>query len=282
MRIILTILALAFAVGLLYTLYHIGYVVPQDLSDALSIKGSPAQRLEAANAVVKNVFVYVSLELITALLLVIMLSVYANKTNQSNVIYVERTTDNGQQQRSTDAAPTAEQAERLIAEQVRAQIEAILEQSDLQKDTTNERLHKLLTAVCRTTEAVAGACFICDSYSQTLCGVAGYALSQPLPAEPLAYGEGFTGQVARSGKLLYIHPVPENYLPVKTGLGASSPVSLLILPVSDKQGNVVGVIELGMFKQLSENFLETLQKNIHLSSPLFSNTHTQEKGTQDA
>lgn len=271
-RFILAILALTFAAGLLYTLYYIGYVAPQHLSEVFGVQGSPAQQQAEANNVIKQIFVYVSVEFVIALLLVITLAVYVNSSGKSNIVYIERSGDlqrndnNGvQQQVSTDEH---------IAEQLLRQIKELLQQSDKMQSPDKQQLEQLLIRICHATGAVAGACFACDSYTQTVKAVASFALSQQAPSEPFAYGEGFVGQVAQSGKLLYLHPVPESYLPVKTGLGNAQPLSLLYLPIRQEE-NTVGVIELGMFKQLSENLLENLQKNIHLSSPLFGNADMQ-------
>lgn len=271
MRILLTVLALTFAAGLLYTLYHIGYVVPQQLDSIFSVKGSPAQQLADANMVVRKIFAYVSIEFIIALLLVITLAFYVNTTQKANIVYVERTEEANKHDENQFNLQinTDEYIVARLTESIRQLVAEATEGSQPQM------LDKLLQTVCRAIEAVAGACFVCDSTTQTVRGVAAYALSHPLPAEPFEWGEGFLGQVARSGKPMYIHPVPENYLPVKTGLGQSRPASLLYLPVKEG-GQTVGILELGMFKQVSENFLENLQKNIHLSSPLFGSVRMQD------
>jgi hypothetical protein len=270
-RIILTILALTFAAGLLYTLYHIGYIAPQHLSDIFGTPSSPAQQQAEANKVIRQIFIYVSIEFVIALLLVITLAVYVNSSKQSNIVYVERNSEFQRNDNNSEQQQVSTHDEH-IAEQLLRQIKELLQQSNTTQSPDKQLLEQLLTRVCHATGAVAGACFICNNYTQTVQGIASFALNQPISSEPFAYGEGFVGQVAQSGKLLYLYPVPENYLPVKTGLGSAQPLSLLYLPII-REGNTVGVIELGMFKQLSENLLENLQKNIHLSSPLFGNAN---------
>lgn len=271
-RLVLAILALTFAAGIFYTLYYIGYIAPQHLSDVFGAQGSPAQQQAEANNVIRQIFTYVSIEFVIALLLVITLAVYVNSSRQSNIVYVERSSES--QRDENNGVQQHVSTEEHITEQLFRQINELLQQADIAKSPDKHLLEQLLTRVCHATDAVAGACFTCNSYTQTAQGVAFFALSQQMPSEPFAYGEGFVGQVAQSGKLLYLHPVPENYLPVRTGLGNAQPLSLLYLPII-QAGNTVGVIELGMFKQLSENLLENLQKNIHLSSPLFGNAHMQ-------
>ena len=272
MRILLTIFALTFAAGLLFTLYHIGYVAPQELSEVFIAQASPAQQQAEANQVIKKIFTFVSVELVVALLLVIILAIYVNQSKKANIIYVERAND--EHRKDNQQAQVQVSTDEYVIEQFKRQINELVQQADPEKLPDKELIGQLLSRICHATDAVAGACFVCDYHCQTIQGVASFALSQPLSSEPLAYGEGFVGQVAQSGKLLYLHPVPANYLPIKTGLGKAQPASLVYLPVQQR-GHTVGVIELAMFKQLSENLLENLQKNIHLSGLLFSNNNMQ-------
>lgn len=60
----------------------------------------------------------------------------------------------------------------------------------------------------------------------------------------LARGEGLVGQALETGRRLHLTHLPADYLPVRSGLGAAAPASLLLEPV--RQGNdVLAVIELG-------------------------------------
>ncbi|MCS7017816.1 MAG: GAF domain-containing protein [Cytophagales bacterium] len=272
MRLFLSILALSFAVGLLLILYHIGYLAPQQLAEALAMKGSPAQQQEAANQVVRQILIYVSIELVVALILVIALALYIRQTQNANVIYVA----SAEQNRPTDnnAAQLQASTDDYLLERLTQQIASLVQQAKQSAENNPTQLNQLLSAICHATNAVAGVCFKTNPYSQTIHAIAGFALMQPLPTEAFAYGEGFVGQAAQAGKPIYLHPVPQDYIPVQTGLGKAQPASLLFLPVV-ANNQTWGVIELAFFQQVSEKLLENLQKNIHLSSPLFANESAQ-------
>lgn len=80
----------------------------------------------------------------------------------------------------------------------------------------------------------------------------------------LEFGEGFPGQVAKDGTLMNISDIPEGYLTIESGLGKSSPVSLLIFPVKDKE-KVIAVIELASFHKFStadENYFTAISHSI--------------------
>jgi len=82
---------------------------------------------------------------------------------------------------------------------------------------------------------------------------ASFAYSLP-ESETVKYqfGEGLAGQVAKEKKKINIDDVPEGYITIISGLGASSPNHLAILPILDKD-EVVFVVEIASFNELSES-----------------------------
>jgi len=72
-------------------------------------------------------------------------------------------------------------------------------------------------------------------------------------------GEGLIGQVAQSGKHLYIDKLPEGFLNVKSGLGQSDPNCLLILPWKDEKGETFAVIELASFRLFDLHDIKLLE-----------------------
>ncbi|MCS6967784.1 MAG: GAF domain-containing protein [Cytophagales bacterium] len=275
MRAFLTISVLSFAAGLLYLLYYIGYLVPQQIDDVLLSQHSPSQQLAEISAIVQKIFTYVAAEFFLALFLVIVMAIYMSRLRATNVIYVE------QVQKKENNLPEQHQtsfhSDEHIIKQLSDNITALVKNSTSTHDI-HALLETFLRQVCNATEAVVGVCYLCNQASETVQAVAGYALSEPLAIEPFAYGEGFVGQVAKSGKLLCVHTVPKEYLPVKSGLGNASPARLVCMPVVENQ-QVIGILELGFFRQVSNNFLENLQKTIDLSVPLFKTSAMQLKGT---
>ena len=83
-------------------------------------------------------------------------------------------------------------------------------------------------------------------------------------------GEGLIGQVAQSGKHLYIDKLPEGFLNVKSGLGQSDPNCLLILPWKDEKGETFAVIELASFRLFDLHDIKLLESISESFSNRFS------------
>ena len=66
------------------------------------------------------------------------------------------------------------------------------------------------------------------------------------------FGEGLSGQVAKEGNKVNINNIPEGYITIISGLGASSPSHLAILPIKEK-GEVVFVVEIASFHEISSS-----------------------------
>ncbi len=72
-------------------------------------------------------------------------------------------------------------------------------------------------------------------------------------------GQGLVGQVWLEGKPIYLTEVPEKYVTITSGLGESTPRSILIVPLIFND-IVQGVIELASFNVLEEYELGFVQK----------------------
>lgn len=99
-----------------------------------------------------------------------------------------------------------------------------------------------------------------------LSRAAGYALSaEDMSHSPVVRpGEGLIGQAATQNKLMVVRDVPADYLKVNSSLGARSPASLVIAPLT-ADGQVLGVLELGFLNTVYDGDLELLKR---LSEPL--------------
>ncbi|HVE67963.1 MAG TPA: ATP-binding protein [Solirubrobacteraceae bacterium] len=79
-------------------------------------------------------------------------------------------------------------------------------------------------------------------------------------------GEGLVGQCAKEKKRILITEVPADYVRINSGLGAASPLNIIVLPVLF-EGSVRAVIELASFSPYSEThqaFLDQLPESIGL------------------
>ncbi len=93
--------------------------------------------------------------------------------------------------------------------------------------------------------------------------LASYADTGTLPAE-LRMGEGLLGQCAVEKQKILLSNVPDDYLKISSGLGKSSPRSIIVLPVLFEE-QVKGVMELASFEGFSPThqvFLDQLTESI--------------------
>jgi HAMP domain-containing protein/CheY-like chemotaxis protein/signal transduction histidine kinase len=83
-------------------------------------------------------------------------------------------------------------------------------------------------------------------------------------SQHLEIGEGLIGQCARDARRMFITEIPDNVVPISTGLFRAQPRNAIVLPVSF-EGQVKAVIELASihaFTDLQMSFLEQLTTSI--------------------
>jgi signal transduction histidine kinase/HAMP domain-containing protein len=79
-------------------------------------------------------------------------------------------------------------------------------------------------------------------------------------------GEGLVGQCAKEKKRILLTEVPSDYVRINSGLGASAPLNIIVLPVLF-EGSVRAVVELASFSNFSithQTFLDQLTDSIGL------------------
>ncbi|HEV7382323.1 MAG TPA: ATP-binding protein, partial [Dyadobacter sp.] len=84
--------------------------------------------------------------------------------------------------------------------------------------------------------------------------------------EYLFAGDGISGQVILSKEITVISQIPDNYLAVKSSLGSTLPVAIVVIPLIHT-GECLGIIELGMLKapsQLQLQLLNDIQDTISI------------------
>lgn len=94
--------------------------------------------------------------------------------------------------------------------------------------------------------------------------VANYAISKvDFDNKRVEIDEGVTGEAFKRRKYYYIEDIKNDYSPIFSGLGAGSPRSLLIFPIS-LSDKVIGVLEMAswqMYEIYHLDFLETICNN---------------------
>ncbi len=100
---------------------------------------------------------------------------------------------------------------------------------------------------------------------------AGYAYHIP-DSETITFefGEGLSGQVAKSGKLINLTTVPEGYITILSGLGSASPKAMLIFPIV-YNSKVEAVFELASFKKFEEEDVKLILQTCNELESIFVN-----------
>lgn len=122
-------------------------------------------------------------------------------------------------------------------------------------------LHKLSTnlinVIIEYLDAPLGTLYLVGQHAQ-LTLVGSFAASDA-PSN-LKIGEGLVGQVVKSKKMMVLNDIPSDYVSIKSSIGHSLPKSLVILPLL-YANDVIAVVEIGLFRQLTPLEQEFLSKN---------------------
>jgi putative methionine-R-sulfoxide reductase with GAF domain len=122
----------------------------------------------------------------------------------------------------------------------------------------NQTFEKTLRIICEELNASVGALYINED--NILSMYASYALYQENNQnKEYKLGEGLVGQVAKNGKMIKLTNVPEDYLPIVSGLGKGSPSVVLLLPIMSVANDIVGVVELAGFQDFTEGDIKYLE-----------------------
>jgi len=145
----------------------------------------------------------------------------------------------------------------------------------ISSDRLEDLAYSLIKEIATFTSSQVGALYILNTnevgeeYAEM---IAAYAYDrQKFINKKILIGEGLVGRCVQENETVYLSDVPKNYLSVKSGLGESIPVSILIVPLH-LNDNVYGVIELASFSLIEAykiKFTETIGESIATSISKF-------------
>ncbi len=122
---------------------------------------------------------------------------------------------------------------------------------------------KAISFLSRSIRAVQGVLFLTREREvlPEIELVTGYALSEfQLTQEPLNWGEGVVGQCIKDNEVMVLKHLPEEYsAKINSGLGASTPAIVLILPIRFNN-KAIGAMEFSFFKEYEPAVLPFLEK----------------------
>jgi CheY-like chemotaxis protein/signal transduction histidine kinase/CHASE3 domain sensor protein len=129
----------------------------------------------------------------------------------------------------------------------------------------DELCTRVITAMCTYVKAPIGAIYLFNPKTQRLNLTGGYAFDpKNLKMRNIHLGEGLVGQVAQEKKFKQLNNVPADYITVNSGLGATPPNTILVLPILFED-DLIAVMELGLLKQptaIELDFLQRISTNI--------------------
>ncbi|HYC84694.1 MAG TPA: triple tyrosine motif-containing protein, partial [Chryseosolibacter sp.] len=115
------------------------------------------------------------------------------------------------------------------------------------KSNVNALCNRILSALLKRCEVVAGAIYIYDEENDELGRHANVGFTNARASVPA--GSGQIGECFRKKTLIAIDNLPAGYFPVTSGLGEAVPKSLLLVPLQFED-NCIGVIELASFGEI--------------------------------
>ena len=132
-----------------------------------------------------------------------------------------------------------------------------------QKDL-NTVTRRILSELAQVVNAQQGMFYILEqdenNENQKLKLFSAYAYGEELnTTREFALGQGLVGQVAVEKERILLTNVPKDYIRISSGLGESSPVSVIVLPVLFET-DIKAVIELASFENFSEIHLDFLSQ----------------------
>ena len=72
-------------------------------------------------------------------------------------------------------------------------------------------------------------------------------------------GESLVGQAAKERKTIVVSEIPDDYIAINSGTGKSTPKNIIVTPIT-YEGQVMGIIEIGLLKGLTGKYQEFIEQ----------------------
>lgn len=252
-----------FIIGIFASLYAIFFVMPEMMLQKMGISNTDHTQLDIAKQASIRTLLIVGVELLIGLGLIISLLANNRKfVGTENIVYITNNAENKQDKTQTDTNVNADGELKTKA----AEIKQNITQEHIDKSTDKEKLQLGLNQLCQLLQASIGALFVSKEINSRkyIEFMLGFAFQLPESKTLLyEYGEGISGQVAKSGKEVMISKVPEGYITIVSGLGKSTPKYMLALPIFRNQ-ILVGVLEIASFTPFSATHVHVAKEIVEV------------------
>lgn len=182
---------------------------------------------------------------ILGLLIGLGLIILINKSESSQIVYVEK-----KEKKKTES----KSKEDISSKGLNLDVDKFF----LENKKNEEASINLLNALCEKVNAVQGLLYLLKNKKFVLQG--GYAVYDlKEKTQEFEVGDGLTGQAAAEKKPLIINELEPGYLTVASGLGKTDKLALGIFPLI-KGNKVLGIIELAKFNHFNKKEEESLQE----------------------
>lgn len=127
------------------------------------------------------------------------------------------------------------------------------------KKNVSEYCEGILRNLAGRLDIVQGLFYARLNGNDTFEAVAKYAYYSDEVPPVFRIGETLPGQALKDRNIITLQNIPENYIPVVSGLGSSKPGTLMMVPVyADREP--VGLIEFAVFKQIDPQMEPALKE----------------------
>lgn len=253
---VIIVAVVIFFFGIFYVLFNLLFSVPQQVYDVLGIED--LKIMEKISSVLREFAVIVIAEFILGAALVVWLLNQRNKNNES-VVYVEKYLDSQKTKSADSEAETGNGSQEAVTARIKAHADAF--------QSSDEKKKALFDALCKELKVCVGAFFVVKSDEKNGRFIElqhSYAYVIPDSATiRYEFGEGISGQAAKSGKLINLQNLPPGYVSVFSGLGEAAPKTMAAVPVL-AGSQVIAVIELARFEEFSQKDLDITQEVCNL------------------
>ncbi len=228
--------------------------IPSEIHNNLGLEIDPVNRA-TASIIVKAIFAIIG-QIVFTIAAFIILFFKLNQNNQFGLNEEVYTEDINREIKKINLEKKVN--EELQSDDFRFEEHVTSILPNLSPLSIGEFADKVIQEIAKKLEAAQAAVYI--KKQENLEFIAGYAFHKP-DNEGLTYalGEGLAGQVAKAKQTVNINNIPDGYIQVISGLGQSSPTSLLIVPLIH-DNKIIGVVEIASFKKFSKFTIKSIER----------------------